>query len=279
MGEAWNIATVRAACGGAGRGGNPDVGSPSELRVSFADAEPRTAEALRRQHPRRDRNAGRRRHERPRRTTRRSGGRHARPHESATLHVTGRAMYTDDLAALTAGRVDRMAGAVDNAHAKVTIDVSRRLRVPGVVRVLTADDVPGVNDAGVKSDEPLFPNEAMYYGHALVWVLGETPEAARLGAAAVTVDYEPPRQRDHRDRGHRRRVVPGRCRAPSCRGDAAAALAAAPLRVRGRDRVRRSGALLPRDPGVARARSTPRASTSWSPPRSTRARPRRSSRT
>ncbi|WP_159606875.1 xanthine dehydrogenase molybdopterin binding subunit, partial [Agromyces humi] len=62
--------------------------------------------------------------------------------------------------------------------------------VPGVVRVLTAADVPGVNDAGVKDDEPLFPAEAMFHGHALAWVLAETAEAARLGAAAVRVEYE-----------------------------------------------------------------------------------------
>ena len=113
------------------------------------------------------------------------------PHESATLHVTGRAMYTDDLAVRTSGVLTAWPVQSTNAHARVTIDVSGAYAVPGVVRVLTADDVPGVNDAGVKSDEPLFPSEAMYYGHALVWVLGETPEAARLGAAAVTVRYEP----------------------------------------------------------------------------------------
>lgn len=113
------------------------------------------------------------------------------PHESAVLHVTGAAMYTDDLAAQTAGVLTAWPVQSTNAHAKVTIDVSGAYEVPGVVRVLTADDVPGVNDAGIKHDEPLFPSEAMFYGHALVWVLGETQEAARLGAERVTVEYEP----------------------------------------------------------------------------------------
>ena len=49
-----------------------------------------------------------------------------------------------------------------------------------MVRVLTAADVPGVNDAGVKHDEPLFPDEVMFHGHAVCWVLGET---ARGGPA------------------------------------------------------------------------------------------------
>ncbi|GAT71720.1 xanthine dehydrogenase, molybdopterin binding subunit [Microbacterium sp. HM58-2] len=112
-------------------------------------------------------------------------------HESAALHVTGAAMYTDDVAAHTAGVLTAWPVQSTNAHAKVTVDVSGAYDVPGVVRVLTAEDVPGVNDAGIKHDEPLFPSEAMFYGHALVWVLGETQEAARLGAERVKVEYEP----------------------------------------------------------------------------------------
>ncbi|OZB88185.1 MAG: xanthine dehydrogenase molybdopterin binding subunit, partial [Microbacterium sp. 14-71-5] len=112
-------------------------------------------------------------------------------HESAALHVTGAAMYTDDIAEQTAGVLTAWPVQSTNAHAKVTIDVSGAYEVPGVVRVLTAEDVPGLNDAGIRNDEPLFPSEAMFYGHALVWVLGETQEAARLGAERVTVEYEP----------------------------------------------------------------------------------------
>jgi len=112
-------------------------------------------------------------------------------HESAALHVTGAAMYTDDIAEQTHGVLTAWPVQSTNAHAKVTIDVSGAYDVPGVVRVLTADDVPGLNDAGIRNDEPLFPSEAMFYGHALVWVLGETQEAARLGAERVTVEYEP----------------------------------------------------------------------------------------
>jgi xanthine dehydrogenase large subunit len=114
------------------------------------------------------------------------------PHEAATLHVTGRALYTDDLVGRTAHVLH--AWPVQAPHARATVTALRvepAYAVEGVVRVLTAADVPGVNDAGVKHDEPLFPTEVMYVGHAVCWVLGETLEAARLGAAAVEVDYEP----------------------------------------------------------------------------------------
>ena len=114
------------------------------------------------------------------------------PHESAALHVTGAALYTDDLVVRTAGCLHAHPVQAPHAHARVTaLRTAAALEVPGVVRVLTADDVPGVNDAGVRNDEPLFPSEVSYFGHAVCWVLGETLEAAQLGAAAVEVDYEP----------------------------------------------------------------------------------------
>jgi xanthine dehydrogenase large subunit len=114
------------------------------------------------------------------------------PHESAKLHVTGAALYTDDLIYRTKDVLHAHPVQVPCAHARVTaLRVAPALRVPGVVRVLTAADVPGVNDAGVKHDEPLFPDEVMFFGHAVCWVLAETFEAARLGAEAVEVDVEP----------------------------------------------------------------------------------------
>ncbi|MFJ8016136.1 xanthine dehydrogenase molybdopterin binding subunit [Streptomyces sp. NPDC096339] len=113
------------------------------------------------------------------------------PHESANLHVTGTALYTDDLVYRTKDVLHAYPVQVMKARAKVTaLRTEAALAVPGVVRVLTVADVPGVNDAGMKHDEPLFPDEVQYYGHSVAWVLGETLEAARLGAAAVEVELE-----------------------------------------------------------------------------------------
>ncbi len=113
------------------------------------------------------------------------------PHESAALHVTGAALYTDDLLARTANALHAWPLQAPHAHALITrMNVDPAYEIPGVVRVLTAADVPGINDAGIKNDEPLFPTEVMFYGHAIVWVLGETLEAARFGAEAIEVEYE-----------------------------------------------------------------------------------------
>jgi xanthine dehydrogenase large subunit len=154
-------------------------------------------------------------------------------HESADLHVTGAALYTQDLTGRTFGTLHAWPVQAPHAHALVTgLRVTRAYEVPGVVRVLTADDVPGLNDAGEKHDEPLFPSEVMYYGHAICWVLGDTLEAARQGAAQVEADYEPlPALISVHDaieagsyQGHQRTVS---------RGHAAAALASAAYRFSG----------------------------------------------
>ena len=111
------------------------------------------------------------------------------PHESAALHVTGRALYTDDLTPRTKGVLHAWPVQSPHAHARVTaMRTESAYDVSGVVRVLTADDVPGVNDSGIKGDEPLFPSEVMHHGQAVCWVLGETLEAARRGAAQVEVE-------------------------------------------------------------------------------------------
>lgn len=113
-------------------------------------------------------------------------------HESAAGHVTGTALYTDDLIVRNSNVLHAWPVQAPHAHARIVdLRTEPALKVPGVVRVLTASDVPGVNDAGIKHDEPLFPSEVMFYGHAVCWVLGESLEAARLGAEAVEVDYEP----------------------------------------------------------------------------------------
>jgi xanthine dehydrogenase large subunit len=114
------------------------------------------------------------------------------PHESADLHVTGLALYTDDLVNRYPGCLHIYPVQAPHTHATITsMNTAPALAVPGVVYVLTADDVPGVNDAGVKHDEPLFPSEVCYHGHPVCWVLGETLEAARIGATKVEVEYEP----------------------------------------------------------------------------------------
>lgn len=116
-------------------------------------------------------------------------------HESAVGHVTATALYTDDLQGRLRGVLQAWPVTSPHTHARILgIDTAAASSMPGVVLVLTAADVPGVNDAGTRHDQPLFPGgdvEVMFHSQPVAWVLAETLEQARIAAAAVEVDYRP----------------------------------------------------------------------------------------
>lgn len=116
-----------------------------------------------------------------------------RPHESAAGHVTGKAVFTDEQRP-PVGLLSVYPVLSPYARARITkIDVAPAYEVEGLVTVLTAADVPGVNDTGaIIQDEVLFPTEEVsYWGQAIVWTVAETEAAARRAAAKVVVEYEP----------------------------------------------------------------------------------------
>ncbi|MGD9896927.1 MAG: xanthine dehydrogenase molybdopterin binding subunit [Candidatus Methylacidiphilaceae bacterium] len=116
------------------------------------------------------------------------------PHESARDHVRGAACYTDDHAGRFRDLLHAWPVLSPHAHARIRrIGTEEPLSRPGVVALLTAAQVPGENDTSSGSrDEPLLPvEEIFYHGQPVAWVLGESLEAARTGAEAVPVEYEP----------------------------------------------------------------------------------------
>jgi len=115
------------------------------------------------------------------------------PHESARGHVTGEALYTDDLVRRFPHLLHTWPVVAPHAHARVvSVDTSAAFSEAGVVWVLTDRDVPGEGDSGAsRHDEPLFPAEVMFHSQPVAWVLADTLDAARRGAAGVRVDYQP----------------------------------------------------------------------------------------
>src|SRR3546814_9880702 len=64
-----------------------------------------------------------------------TAARAARPHESAVLHVSGEATYTDDIPEL-AGTVYAALGQSQKAHARIlSMDLEPVRRAPGVIAV------------------------------------------------------------------------------------------------------------------------------------------------
>jgi xanthine dehydrogenase large subunit len=155
-------------------------------------------------------------------------------HESAVGHVTGRAVYTDEMHP-PAGLLSLYPVQAPHAHARILeIDTRAALAQPGVHAVLTAHDVPGENDTGpILHDEPLIPAGTVeFYGQAVAWVVAEDEAAAQAAARHVTVRYEPLAARTTLAQA----IAEQQFHLPPAhvaRGDADAALAAAPYRLSG----------------------------------------------
>jgi xanthine dehydrogenase D subunit len=74
----------------------------------------------------------------------------------------------------------------------VAIDTSKAAAMPGVVCVLTADDVPGSATYGLEHrDQPVFASDVVrYHGEAIACVAAEHPEQALRAVRAIEVEYE-----------------------------------------------------------------------------------------
>jgi xanthine dehydrogenase large subunit len=115
------------------------------------------------------------------------------PHDSAALHVSGTAIYIDDMLEPRA-LLHAYIGLSTQAHARILRrDLSAVAAAPGVVAVITAGDVPGVNDIGpILPGDPIFAEEITeYHGQALFAVAATSADAARAAAAMALIEYEP----------------------------------------------------------------------------------------
>jgi xanthine dehydrogenase large subunit len=160
----------------------------------------------------------------------------ALPHESAHLHVSGSAAYVDDLPEL-AGTLHAALGLSPVAHGTLQgIDVAALRALPGVVDVVTAGDIPGVNDCGpiVHDDPILAAGTVQYLGQPVFAVLADTRDAARRAAAqaARVLRIHPlPAVLAAREAHARQQYVVAPMRL--ARGDARAAIDGAPHRLSG----------------------------------------------
>ena len=159
------------------------------------------------------------------------------PHESAHLHVAGAAPYTDDEPEL-AGTLHAALGLSPLAHGVIeALDLDAIRAMPGVVAVLSARDIPGQNDCGaLVHDEPILAGEVgdtlRYLGQPVFAVIATTREAARRAAtqakAVIRAHALPPVLTPEAAHAAQQYVVPPM---HLVRGDAAAAIAGAPLQI------------------------------------------------
>ncbi|NMM25717.1 MAG: xanthine dehydrogenase molybdopterin binding subunit [Glaciimonas sp.] len=156
------------------------------------------------------------------------------PHESAVLHVLGEAIYTDDAPELH-GTLHAALGLSEQAHATIlSIDLEAVKSAPGIVAVLTATDIPGLNDCGpILHDDPILADGLVQYaGQPIFAVIATSHDLARRAVRLAKIDYAtlPAILTPQAARAAESYVLPPM---HLQRGDAARALASAPQRVKG----------------------------------------------
>ena len=158
------------------------------------------------------------------------------PHESARLHVAGEATYIDDQPEL-AGTLHAALGLSPVAHGRLKgIDLAALRALPGVVDVITAADIPGLNDCGaIVHDDPILADGTVHYlGQPVFAVLSHDRELARRAAAQakafLDIEELPALLTPEAAHAAKQYVVPPMRMA---RGDAPTALAQAPHQLKG----------------------------------------------
>jgi xanthine dehydrogenase large subunit len=115
-------------------------------------------------------------------------------HDSAVKHVTGDALYVDDIRE-PAGTLHLAPGYAPIAAGRVTaLELEAVRKAPGVVAVLTAAHIPGANDMSPKGigDDPILAGERVnFYGQVLFAVVAETRGAARRAVRAAKIATAP----------------------------------------------------------------------------------------
>ncbi|ODN69679.1 xanthine dehydrogenase molybdopterin binding subunit [Methylobrevis pamukkalensis] len=115
-------------------------------------------------------------------------------HDSAIKHVTGGAVYIDDMRE-PVGTL-HLAPGWCRTYAKArldALDLTEVRAVPGVVAVLTKDDVPGINDVSSSfGDDPMLADgEVLFWGQVVFCVVATTREAARKAARLARFEVVP----------------------------------------------------------------------------------------
>ena len=114
------------------------------------------------------------------------------PHDSAARHVSGSALYIDDLPE-PPGMLHVHLAMSTKAHARiVSMNLDAVRASLGVACVLTAADIPGDNDVSpvIKEDQVFADGLVTYVGQSLFAVAAGTLAQARAAAARAVIEYE-----------------------------------------------------------------------------------------
>ena len=112
-------------------------------------------------------------------------------HESAHLHVSGKANYVDDTPEVE-GTLYAGLGLAEIAHGKIiNMDLSAVWQAEGVVSVLTGTELLHNNCGPVVADEPIIATDTVsFFGQVIFVVVAKTYQQAQQASRLAKVTYE-----------------------------------------------------------------------------------------
>lgn len=112
-------------------------------------------------------------------------------HESAHLHVSGKANYVDDIPEVE-GTLYAGLGLAEIAHGKIiNMDLSAVWQAEGVVSVLTGTELLHNNCGPVVADEPIIATDTVsFFGQVIFVVVAKTYQQAQQASRLAKVTYE-----------------------------------------------------------------------------------------
>ena len=112
-------------------------------------------------------------------------------HESAHLHVSGKANYVDDIPEIE-GTLYAGLGLAEIAHGKIiNMDLSAVWQAEGVVSVLTGTELLHNNCGPVVADEPIIATDTVsFFGQVIFVVVAKTYQQAQQASRLAKVTYE-----------------------------------------------------------------------------------------
>ena len=113
-------------------------------------------------------------------------------HESAVKHVTGKAIYTDDISE-PKNLLHAVIGYSNCSKGVIKkIDYKDVLSSEGVVDIITEKDIEGINDVGpiFKGDKIFTSKNIEYYGQPIFVVIAKTNNLAKKAALKVKIDLK-----------------------------------------------------------------------------------------
>ena len=113
-------------------------------------------------------------------------------HDSAIKHVTGKAIYTDDISEpknllhVAIGYSNISCGEI------IKIDFTEVLNCKGVIDIITDKDIEGINEVGpVFKGDPIFTSKKIeYHGQPIFAVAATSYNLAKKAASKVKIKYK-----------------------------------------------------------------------------------------